>query len=193
MRGGPGFTLIEAVVVVAIAAILLAVGVPSFSAFLDRSRVTAEVNQLLSDLALARSEAVTRRGRVVLCRSAQPAAADAICAGDGTDWGSGWIVFADHAVAGTAFQRDPAEAAEAVIRAHVPASSRITIQANPALAGFAVTADGTLWLLNGDPLTTLGGGEPIRFDVAAAASAHGRSLCVAASGRVRTSSRFGAC
>ncbi|MCS7100201.1 MAG: GspH/FimT family pseudopilin, partial [Burkholderiaceae bacterium] len=133
MPTGRGFTLIEALVVIAIAAILLAVGVPGFSAFIERNRVAAEVNELITDLALARSEALTRRGRVIVCRSAQPTAADATCAAASGDWTSGWIVFADAMDGGASFQRDPADAREAVIRAHVPASPRVSIQAHPAL------------------------------------------------------------
>src|SRR5882762_11696651 len=77
MRHGPkpprnGFTLIEMLVVIAISAILLAVGVPSFSYMVDRNRVAGEVNQMLADLALTRSEALARRGRVIMCRSTNP-------------------------------------------------------------------------------------------------------------------------
>src|SRR5215470_11160451 len=112
MRHGPdktrtGFTLIELLVVLAIGAILLAVGVPSFSFMIDRNRVAGEVNEMLADLALTRSEALSRRGRVIMCRTADPTAANAVCAAAGTDWTSGWIVFVDDTTAGTAFERDP--------------------------------------------------------------------------------------
>lgn len=190
-----GVTLIELLVVIAIAAILLAIGVPSFSTFIDRNRVAGEVNEMLADLALTRSEALARRGRVIMCRSADPVAAHAACDGANTDWSSGWIVFVDNVGGATPFQRDPADPVEAVIRAYVRTSPQVDIRASAAVAGLSVTADGTVWLLNGDPLSSLAPSqaEPLRFDFAGAENANRRSLCLATSGRARTSSSFGAC
>jgi type IV fimbrial biogenesis protein FimT len=189
-----GFTLIELLVVVAIAAIVLAVGVPSFTQFVDRNRVSGEVNEMLADLALTRSEALARRGRVIMCRSAAPTDANATCDAAGTDWNGGWIVFVDNMTAGTAFQRDPGDAAEAVIRAYQRTSPQIGITAAPAFAGITVTADGTVFVLDGNPLSSLGAGaEPLRIDFAGALPANRRSLCVATTGRARTSASFGAC
>ena len=85
-RATTGFTLIELLVVIAISAILLAVGVPSFSYMIDRNRVAGEVNEMLADLALTRSEALARRGRVIMCRSTNPALAGATCDAAATDW-----------------------------------------------------------------------------------------------------------
>ena len=42
-----GFTLLELMVTVSIAAILLAVGVPSYITFIDNNRVTSQANDLL--------------------------------------------------------------------------------------------------------------------------------------------------
>ncbi|HXF47632.1 MAG TPA: GspH/FimT family pseudopilin, partial [Burkholderiaceae bacterium] len=151
-RAERGVTLIELLVVIAIMAILLAVGVPSFSTFIDRNRVAGEVNEMLADLALARSEALARRGRVILCRSADPAAAAATCDAAAESWDSGWIVFVDNTAGGTAFQRDPADPIEAVIRVYQRTSPQVEIRARPPFAGISVTADGTAWLLNGDPI-----------------------------------------
>lgn len=188
-----GVTLIELMVVLAISAILLAVGVPMFSTFVDRNRVATEVNELIADLALTRSEALARRGRVILCLSGSPSAASATCSAAATDWDSGWIVFVDSTTGGTSFQRDPADANEAVIRAYAR-TSPITVRVNAALAGLSVTADGTVWLLDGAPLSTLGAGtEPLRFDFAGSDNGNRRSVCLSTTGRARTSASFGAC
>jgi len=61
MRGARGFTLIELMVTIAIAAILLAVVVPSFSDLLARRRLEGMANELSADLQYARTEAVSRR------------------------------------------------------------------------------------------------------------------------------------
>ena len=62
--GNKGFTLLELLVTVSIAAILLAVGVPSYVTFIDNNRVTSQANDLLYSFNMARSEA-TKRGAEV--------------------------------------------------------------------------------------------------------------------------------
>ena len=61
-----GFTLIELMVVLAVAAVLLSVGVPSFFESTTRARLEGAVNELAIDLQYARSEAVRERAIVVL-------------------------------------------------------------------------------------------------------------------------------
>jgi len=187
-----GFTLVEMMVVIAIGAILLAVGVPSFTYMMDRTRVANEVNEVLADLALTRAEAITRRGRVIMCRSSAPTSPTAICDAASTDWTSGWIVFVDSTTTGVAFQRD--DPGEPIIRAYVSSSQQVTITAAPALAGLTVTADGTVFVLDGNPLSSLGAAtEPLRIDFSGSDPSNRRSVCVATTGRARTSTTFGAC
>lgn len=61
-----GFTLIELMVVAAVAAILLSVSMPSFVQSTARARLSGTVNELAIDLQYARSEAVRERAPVVL-------------------------------------------------------------------------------------------------------------------------------
>jgi len=86
-----GFTIIELIVTLTIAAILLAIAVPSMSRFIQANRLTSAANELIGDLALARSEALKRGTNTGVCKSG----GGATCAGSGTAWGSGWIVFVD--------------------------------------------------------------------------------------------------
>lgn len=86
-----GFTLIEMLVAVAIAVITLTVAVPSYNALVNNNRLTSAANELLSDIYLARSEAVKREARVTLCKKK---ADSTDCTTDG-DWTQGWIVFID--------------------------------------------------------------------------------------------------
>lgn len=78
-----GFSLIELMVVLAIATILLGIGVPSFRMLLQNQRMTTTVNDLFAAINLTRSEAIRRGTRVDLVPV------------DGKDWASGWVVFID--------------------------------------------------------------------------------------------------
>jgi type IV fimbrial biogenesis protein FimT len=68
MQSSRGFTLIELMITVAILAILLGIGVPSFVDFIRNNRASTQANELATALNLARSEAV-KRGLPVTLRS----------------------------------------------------------------------------------------------------------------------------
>lgn len=85
-----GFTLTELLVVSAIVAILLAVGVPSYRYITNSYRLSAEVNSLLGDLQYARSEAIKEGQTVVVCVSVNAST----CSGN-NDWARGWLIFVD--------------------------------------------------------------------------------------------------
>lgn len=61
-----GFTLLELLITLAIAAILLTIALPSFETWLQRERHTRAVNQLQAIYHFARSEAVKREEMIVL-------------------------------------------------------------------------------------------------------------------------------
>lgn len=65
-RPSRGFTIIELMTVMAIAAILIVIAAPSFSEFLARRRVEGAMAELVTDLQYARSEAVARNAPVRL-------------------------------------------------------------------------------------------------------------------------------
>lgn len=77
-------------VTLAVVAILLGVGAPAINRFVEGTRLTSATNNLISDLSLARTEAVKRGVRVGLCTSAD----ETTCTDSGT-WGQGWLVFVD--------------------------------------------------------------------------------------------------
>lgn len=84
-----GATLLELMVVLAIAAILLTVGIPSFASLARSSRLSAATNEFLASLHLARAEAIKRGRRAVMC----PSATGTSCADGG--WHQGWLLFHD--------------------------------------------------------------------------------------------------
>ena len=83
-----GFTLYELLMTLALAAILLSLGVPAFHGTLARSRQAAEINALFHAVHLARKESIVQRRTVSLC----PSTDGQSCTGD-TDWSVGWIAF----------------------------------------------------------------------------------------------------
>jgi len=77
-----GFTLIELMITLAIAAIVLAIGVPSFQGMMRNNRAAAHMNEFTSALNLARSEAVKRGVNVGIVPNTG-------------GWAQGWTVFVD--------------------------------------------------------------------------------------------------
>jgi type IV fimbrial biogenesis protein FimT len=68
-----GFTLVELLIVMAVAAILLLATVPSFVSLFVRMRIEGTSNELSADLQNARSESIRRRAAVVLTSNANGA------------------------------------------------------------------------------------------------------------------------
>lgn len=91
LRPGRGFTLIELMITIAIAGILLAIGVPSMRDMIHQNRLTGHVNEFVAANLLARSEAIKRGSQVTLCRSANAESSNTCSTGAG-NWSSGWLV-----------------------------------------------------------------------------------------------------
>lgn len=89
-----GVTLIELMTALAVLGILIAITVPSFRGYTQRSRVDGAAGDLVTALNLARSEALRSASNAVACASANPGAATPACSGS-TNWSTGWIVFVD--------------------------------------------------------------------------------------------------
>jgi|SRR5437868_4899675 len=81
-----GFTMIEMMVTVSIAAILFAVTVPSFKDASLGSQLRSSADQLMASANLARSEAIKRNAPITLCVSSD----GETCGTDG--WQQGWVV-----------------------------------------------------------------------------------------------------
>jgi type IV fimbrial biogenesis protein FimT len=96
MRKTGGFTLIELMVVIAIAAILTSLAAPSFTRLIQSTSLSSDVNTFLADMRFARNEAVRRGTLIVMCSSQNPEATTPTCATSGaSEWNTGWIIFED--------------------------------------------------------------------------------------------------
>lgn len=91
MSTSAGFTLVEAMVTLAVVAIVAVMAVPSFRDYATRTALRAQVSDLAGAIRLARSEAIKRGRTVVLCRTDDPLAASPACA-SGSDWAGGWVM-----------------------------------------------------------------------------------------------------
>lgn len=94
-----GFTLIELLVALAVAAILLGIGIPSFSGAIKNGRVSSDYSQITQALYLARSESVKSHEAVTVCPRSE--VDSTVCGKKDSDWQFGWLVFIDDAYVST--------------------------------------------------------------------------------------------
>ncbi len=87
--GNSGFTLIELITTLVVAGVLLTIAVPSFQAMARSNQISSQINDLVADLTLARTEAVKRMTVVTVCNSNdQQGCTD-------TNWADGRVVWVD--------------------------------------------------------------------------------------------------
>ena len=143
-RGALGVTLIELLVTVAILTILLSLGVPSFQTFIAENRVKTATTDFMSSLNLARSEAIRRGVRVVVCKSSDPNATTPACVTTGT-WAQGWIVFVDT-------NNDASHASTEKLLQARDALDQVLASGNTNVASYvSFTSTGTTKLTSGSP------------------------------------------
>lgn len=84
-----GFTLIELIVAITIVGILAAMAGPSMWTFFSQNRLSSQINELIADINLARSEAIKRSTTAGVCATAVNGTA---CAAGG-NWANGWMSY----------------------------------------------------------------------------------------------------
>jgi len=129
-RRAAGFTLVELMVTIAVAAIVVALGVPSFLRTLARHTIASQAEELQDAVRVGRNEAMKRSGPVVLCRTEESNPSH--CAGSGGSWQT-WVLFTDVARSGTFV------AGDAVLRQRQDASRRTTVTGDTASIRFEAT------------------------------------------------------
>lgn len=107
-----GFSLIELLITLAIAAILLAIAAPSMREFAARQALVSASNSLVTGLQLARSTAVKNGQPALLCPSLHAGSC-----GAAEDWSHGWLVRTE---------RPPHSTAEAM-QGYLPANIQVSL------------------------------------------------------------------
>lgn len=167
-----GFTLIELMIGLALAAIIVTMAAPSFNSAMKKNKIVAETNELIADINFARSEAVKRSTPVVLCRSASPSNASPTCGGTASNWSSGWLVFAD-----TDGDNSYTAADDILIRIGNPTDGSVTIKSNAAANQELV--------YNPDGTTAAGGNVAVFAVCDDRGKDHGRQIQISVTGRPR--------
>jgi type IV fimbrial biogenesis protein FimT len=172
-----GFTLLELLAALTIAAILLAIATPSFSEFRLNARITSAANDLLAAVQHARTEAAKRQQPVSLCVLQNPVGEQPACAGESLEQlaAQGWLVFVDP-------NRDCARAAaDPVINitSRVGADDGLTSQATGgcisfAPNGFLLQANTGFVLCDRRAMRTTGSGETYARGIALSPSGAAR-------------------
>ena len=172
MKRAYGFTLIELMTTLAVAVVILTVGVPGFQELIKGNTLNSQVNSFVAGINLTRSEAIKRSGRVSICKSSTLTA----CTTSG-GWEQGWIVFFD--LMGSAGVID---SGDTIIRTNGPAPGSITIRGNSPMkdkitflgSGFADMNNGTIIFCDN------------RIQTFATDKAKARAVVISRLGRVRT-------
>ena len=133
LRANRGFTLPELLIVITVAGVMLAAGVPSFVEFIKNQRVKTASFDLFSSLVVARSEAITRNTSVTVT----PAST--------TNWANGWtITYVDATSGSTVTLREQSSMPNITITGPTSVvyrgSGRLTNATTPQ---FALTATGS--------------------------------------------------
>ena len=126
-----GFSIVESMMTIAIAAILCAVSLPALGGLVHTTQSRVAREAMFTSLNLARNTAVSRQGEIVICASND----GEHCSG-GQWWQGGWIVFQD------ANHDGKSDANEAIIQA-VQAQPGVTVLTSADRTHITYRSDGT--------------------------------------------------
>jgi len=136
-----GFTLIELMMTIAISVVLITVGIPGFATLIGNQVLSAEARQFSMSLALARSQAITRKEQIALCKSTNQSACSTV---DTVDWEDGWILFVDENADG---QR---QTGERILRRRAALDGSVTLRPSAEYTNYIAFATDGRCFGNGD-------------------------------------------
>ena len=157
-----GFTLVELMMTLAVAAVLAMIGAPALGNLLARVRASSAEARIAGTLRHARTAAVMENTRIIVCPSD-----DGRHCRPGYDWQHGWIVAPD------ADGNDQPDAGRQVIAALPPISAESRIITSAGRTHIIFHANGN------------SAGSNARFTICHARERDGKSVVVSNSGRVR--------
>ncbi|MFT3929809.1 MAG: GspH/FimT family pseudopilin [Spongiibacteraceae bacterium] len=136
--GQRGFTLIELMMTILVAAILMALAVPGFRTLTQNTQQRNAVSDLNAMLSRMRTEAAGRHLPVTACVSTNQSS----CSSAST-WESGWILFVDGEpyVAGSS-RNGSRDSGETLIQAHAALPSGVTLRTTGPTNVITLDADG---------------------------------------------------
>lgn len=157
-----GFTLIELMVTIAVAAVLLSIAVPSFTTMMANNRQTSAANSLVNTLVTARNSALRGGEAVTVCPIATPSGTT--CS---FDWNTGWGVISA-----------PASGSSVLLASGSLDAYGVTVTASGGTAPLVFTSRGLVTGLAGTDLFTFCDHR---------GAAYARSVVVNAGGYIQTS------
>jgi type IV fimbrial biogenesis protein FimT len=122
-----GFTLPEILITMGIISIILSLAVPSVSGMIKDNKLVTHLNAMVSDIHFARSEAVKRDVRVIICRSNNVSATVPTCGGTNYEWSTGYIVFADD---GRYLNNSYDAGTDTLLRRGMPSDTDVSLRTN---------------------------------------------------------------
>lgn len=182
-----GFTLVELMIAVAIVAILVAVGAPSFASFIDSNKVRTETQRVAGLLALARNHAVNKNREVTV--RIQVAAGSALNVGaldvdvyTGAGASQEFIQKSAGAVSGLAF---------GLSNADIGGGATPQGPTGPTVGpGIVTSSSGVVFLTNGrrrQPVGSTRSANPTQITVCNSGKTLGRKIAVSPVGRINVS------
>lgn len=129
-RRNAGFTLIELMVTLALAAIIAFVAVPNMRNFVLSSKIKNQTSELVSGINLARSSAIKNKAPAIMCVGNATSCS-------GSNWGTGWVAFLDPNNNNTFDSDEPT-----LYVAELPSDNKVTISF--ASSSLRIRPDGTI-------------------------------------------------
>lgn len=158
--GNRGFTLIELIVTMTIIGILVALAAPGMQSFSSSNRLTTQINDLLADISLARSESIKRNAAAGICVTA---ANGTSCVSSG-NWANGWLIYYCSSASTTC-----------------PSASKVTIKAREPLTGNnTLTTPGDEIAFSKSGMLSSGAGQVTLTDPKTGGK---RIVCISSTGR----------
>lgn len=181
-----GFTLVELMIAVAIVAILVAVGAPSFASFIESNKVRTETQRVTGLLALARNHAVNKN-REVTVRIQVAAGALNVDVYTGTGASQEFIQKSAGAVSGLAFGLSNADIGGGATPQGPTGPTVVPTTVGP---GVTSSSNGVVFLTNGrrkQPVGSTRSANPTQITVCNSGNTLGRKIAVSPVGRINVS------